>query len=327
MDLKTEIKKRADFFNEQLEKHLKMDRPEMLYEAIRHLPLAGGKRLRPILALLSCESVNGDITRVIPLSLAVEIIHNFTLVHDDIMDKSRLRRNQPSVHVKYGEPIAILAGDLLFAKGFESLHDTTGDLAVFKKIEFGLIDCIREICEGQALDIEFGKTHNVSEEEYLEMILKKTAVIFQYSAEAGAVLGGGSKKQFNALNKYGKNLGLAFQIHDDYLDMNSNLETLGKDIGNDIRNGKKTIIAVHAINNAASSEKKVIDRIFGNSDASEDDIKEIHQVFDRLGSINYAKKKAAGFSKQAKEALQVLDESEAKKILLQLADYAISREK
>ena len=105
--------------------------------------------------MVSCESVNGDITKVIPLSVSLELIHNFTLVHDDIMDKSKLRRNMPAVHIKFGEQTAIMAGDLLFTKAFETIHDTPGDLSIFKNVEYGLIDCIREICEGQQLDVEF----------------------------------------------------------------------------------------------------------------------------------------------------------------------------
>src|SRR5512136_3090904 len=122
MDVKLEIKKRADFFNGQLEKFLKEGHPKKLYEAVRHLPLAGGKRLRPCMAMISCEAVKGDVIKVIPLAISLELVHSFTLVHDDIMDKSKLRRNMPAVHVRYGEPTAIIAGDLLFTKAFESMH-------------------------------------------------------------------------------------------------------------------------------------------------------------------------------------------------------------
>jgi len=327
MDVKQELKKRADFFNQQLEKFLKNGKPETLYDAARHLPLAGGKRLRPCLAMISCESVKGDITNVIPLSIALELIHNFTLVHDDIMDKSKLRRNIPTVHIKFGEPTAIMAGDLLFAKSFEAMHHTQGDLSVFKNVEYGLIDCIREICEGQELDIEFEKRQNVSEDEYIEMILKKTAVFFMYAAEAGAILGGGTKEQSQALNEYGKNLGLAFQIHDDYLDMSSSQETLGKDIGNDIRNGKKTLIAVHSLQNASGEDKKNLSKIFGNKNATEQQIKQVYQLFKKTGSIDYAKKTAISYCEKAKKQLENLSDSNAKQILLELADYSIKREK
>ena len=327
MDLKTELEKRANFFNGILEKFLSKGEPETLYDAVRHLPLAGGKRLRPSLAMISCEAVSGDIRNVMPLAIALELTHNFTLVHDDIMDKSKLRRNMPAVHVKYGEPTAIIAGDLLFSKAFEAMHDIQGDPSIFKNVEFGLIDCVRSISEGQQLDMEFEKRKNVAEDEYLEMILKKTAVMFMYAAEAGAILGGGSREQANALNEYGKSLGLGFQIHDDYLDMSSDEETLGKDIGNDIRNGKKTLIAVHCLSNASGEDKKLLDKIFGNLKASDKEVKQVYNSFKSVGSIEYAKNTAVKYCEKAKKALEILPNSDAKKILLELAEYSIKREK
>jgi geranylgeranyl diphosphate synthase type I len=317
-----ELNKREVFFNKQLEKFLSKGQPEKLYDAVRHLPLAGGKRLRPILSMISCESVNGDIVQVIPLSIAIELVHNFTLVHDDIMDKSKLRRGLPSVHKKFGEPTAIIAGDLLFAKAFESAHATTADLKSFKNVEYGLIDCIREICEGQQMDMEFEQRKNVTEEEYIEMIRKKTAVFFQYSAEAGAILGGGSSKQVNALNEYGLSLGLGFQIWDDYLDVSSDEKTLGKDIGNDIRNGKKTLIAYHCLNNSTGEDKKTLERIFGNQNATDKDIKTVFNLFKKIGSIEYAKKSATDFCNKAKKSIEILPDTDARQILIDLVEYA-----
>jgi len=327
MDLKIELKKRADFFNTQLEKFMQGGSPETLYNAMRHLPLADGKRLRPVISMISCEAVKGDVIKVMPLSIACELAHNFTLVHDDIMDKSKMRRGLPAVHIKYGEPTAIIAGDLLFAKAFESMHKTTVDANIFKNVEYGLIDCIREISEGQQLDMEFEKRKIVSEEEYLEMIRKKTAVFFQYAAEAGSILGGASSGQSNALSQYGLNLGLGFQIWDDYLDISSDLETLGKDIGNDIRNGKKTLIACHCLKNAAGEDKKILDKIFGNLNATDEQVKKVYSLFRKTGSADYAKQKAINFANTAKKALNVLPESDAKQILASLADYAINRKK
>jgi len=327
MDLKQETQKRADFFNTQLDKFLLGGKPETLYNAARHLPTAGGKRLRPVLSMISCEAVKGDIIKVIPLSIALELIHNFTLVHDDIMDKSKLRRGLKTVHIKYGEPTAIIAGDLLFTKAFESMHKTTGDLSIFKNVEYGLIDCIREICEGQQLDIDFEQRKNVTEDEYLEMIRKKTAVFFQYAAEAGALLGGSTNEQANALNKYGLSLGLGFQIWDDYLDLSSDEKTLGKDIGNDIRNGKKTLIACHCINNAKGDDKKLLEQIFGNLNATDEQIKQVFNLFKKIGSIEYAKETATKYSEDAKKSLEILPETEAKKILINLAEYVIKRER
>ncbi len=327
MDLKFELKKRADFFNIQLEKFIQGGSPETLYNAMRHLPLAGGKRLRPVLSMISCEAVNGDIIKVIPLSIACELAHNFTLVHDDLMDKSKMRRGIPSVHIKYGESTAIIAGDLLFAKAFESLHKTTIELNVFKNVEYGLIDCIREISEGQQLDMEFEKRKIVSEEEYFEMIRKKTAVFFQYAAEAGAILGGAKSEYSNALSQYGLNLGLGFQIWDDYLDLSSDLKTLGKDIGNDIRNGKKTIIACHCLKNAKGEDKKILEKIFGNLNATDEQVKNVYNLFRKTGSLDYAKEKAINFVYTAKQTLNVIPDSNAKQILSDLADYVINRNK
>lgn len=277
--------------------------------------------------MISCEAVSGNIKNVIPLAIAIELTHNFTLVHDDIMDRSKLRRNIPSVHIKYGEPTAIIAGDLLFAKSFEAIHGIPGDITVFKNVESGLINCVRKISEGQQLDMEFEKRKNIAEYEYSDMILKKTAVLFMYAAEGGAILGGGTREQANALNEYGKNLGLGFQIHDDYLDMSSNKKTLGKDIGNDIRNGKKTLIAVHCLNNASGNDKKLLEKIMGNSKATNEEIRQVYNLFKKIGSIEYAKKTAINYSEKAKKVLEILPDTDAKKILFELAEYSIKREK
>ena len=327
MDLKQELDKRKDFFDRALDKFLRNGEPDQLYNAARHLPLAGGKRLRPVLSMLSCEAVNGNVIDVIPLAIAIELIHNFTLVHDDIMDNSKLRRNLPAVHIKYGESTAILAGDLLFTKAFESMHNLRIDLSVFKNVEYGFIDCVREICEGQQLDVEFENYKIISEEQYLNMILKKTAVLFMYSSEAGGIVGGATREQANALSEYGKSLGLGFQIHDDYLDMSSEESILGKDIGNDIRNGKKTLIAVHALNHAVGNDKKILQKIFGYREASDKNVQEVYNLFKKLKSIDYAKCKAEEYCNKAKDALKILPDTDAKQVLMDLADYSIKREK
>ena len=327
MILKNELQKRTDYFNDYWQKYLEIDVPENLYKAARHLPLAGGKRLRPFLVSISCESVSGDGLKSIPFGAALEIMHNFTLVHDDIMDKSKLRRNLPAVHIKYGEPTAILAGDFLFAKSFEAMHDLDVDLKTFKELEMGLIDCIIDICRGQQLDIEFENKKEISEEQYLDMIEKKTGVLFRLAARGGTIIGKGSEREINALTNYGMYLGLAFQIWDDYLDMSSDEETLGKDIGNDIRNGKKTLIAVHSIQNAGGENKKILDNIFGNLKASESDVRKVYSTFDQIGSIEYAKNTAINYNKKAKQKISILKESQAKQLLIDLVDYSIQREK
>jgi geranylgeranyl diphosphate synthase type I len=326
MNLKSELQKRTDEFNKYWIRYFPQKTPPRLYQAARHLPLAGGKRLRPFLAMYACESVGGNAEQVFPFAASLEIMHNFTLVHDDIMDKSYLRRNYPTVHTKYGEPTAILAGDFLFAKAFEAMHDIDVDPAVFKELDYGLIECVLGICEGQQLDMEFEKRTLISEEEYIDMISKKTAILFRLAGRGGAILGKATTEERDTLTDYGLLVGLAFQIWDDVLDISSDEETLGKDIGNDIRNGKKTLIAVHTLHHATGKNKKILDDFFGNQEASDEDIRKVFSLFKELGSIEYAKKTAASYAEKAKQTLPKLKESKAKDLLFNLADYSINRE-
>ncbi len=327
MDLQNELEKRAMLFNTYWQRFLQIKQPTILYEATHYLPLAGGKRFRPFLTMVSCESVSGDPEKALPLAAGLELIHNFTLVHDDIMDHSVLRRNLPAVHVKFGEPAAILAGDMLFAKAFEAVLSTSIDFPIFKQLQQDFINCVIAICEGQQLDMEFEARKTVTEQEYLEMISKKTGALFELSAKGGGLVGGGNHNEVAALQTYGMALGLAFQIWDDYLDMSSTKATLGKDIGNDIRNGKKTLIAVHSLTHATGRQKKLLDDCFGNRDASEHDVALVYDLFRELGSVDYAQHRAMQFVAQAKEAISVLKQSEAKELLYQLIEYTIQREK
>lgn len=327
MDLKSELEKRHSAFEGYWKKYLPVGKPENLYDASRHLTFSGGKRLRPAIAMFSCESVSGNIEDVLPFAAALELMHNFTLVHDDIMDKSDLRRNQPTVHKKFGEPTAILAGDFLFAKSFEVMHDLPIDLQKFKDLDYLLVQCVLNICEGQQLDIEFEKRKLVTEEEYIDMISKKTGVLFELAAKGGSIIGGGTQEEISACTNFGLNLGLAFQIWDDYLDISSDEITLGKDIGNDIRNGKKTLIAVNSLQNASGDNKNILDELFGNINASDVDIKRIFNVFNETGSIEYARNTAISYINRAKDSLESLRDSEFKGILKNLAEYSIIREK
>lgn len=327
MDLQTELTKRAEMFNIYWQQYLLIKKPTMLYEASQHLPSAGGKRIRPFLTMTSCESVSGEIQKALPLAAGLELIHNFTLVHDDIMDHSLLRRNIPAVHVKFGEPSAILAGDLLFAKAFEAILGTSVDFSTFKRLQQDFINGIIAICEGQQLDMEFEQRKTVTEQEYLDMISKKTGALFELAGKGGGLIGGGNPSEVAALQTYGMTLGLAFQIWDDYLDMSSTATTLGKDIGNDIRNGKKTLIAVHSLTHATGKHRKLLDDVFGNHAASEYDVTLVYDLFRDLGSIEYAQQRAMHFVTQAKDAITLIKPSDAKELLYQLIEYTIQREK
>jgi geranylgeranyl diphosphate synthase type I len=326
MDLISTLNHKAEEFNSYWKKYFPKGEPAALFEASWHLPSGGGKRLRPIIAMLTCESIIGNYKNVMPFAAALELIHNFTLVHDDIMDKSSLRRNLQTVHIKYSEPTAILAGDYLFAKAFAALYDLKVDNVLYKELNNGLVKSILDICEGQQLDMEFERRLIVTESEYLDMIMKKTAVLFQISSKGGALVANANQNIVKSMADFGLYLGISFQIWDDYLDLSSDATTLGKDIGNDIRNGKKTLIAVNALQNASGHQKELLNRVFGNLKATDTDIHEVFNLFKDLKSIEYARNTALAYDKKAKECLNVLDESSAKQFLMSLADFAIERE-
>ena len=325
MNLEEELKVYSDAFNKAMKNYFSKHDSKDMYEAARHIPFAGGKRLRPVLAMLSNEGTGGLSEDIIPFGLALEIIHSFSLVHDDIMDKSTLRRNIPTVHVKYGEPIAILAGDLLFIRAFDALTPYCKNPSLYSLISQRFIQAVIDVCEGQYLDMTFEKRSNVTKDEYMAMIEKKTAALFRVAAEGGSIVAGASPAVQKAMSSYGNALGLAFQIRDDALDMISDTETLGKDIGNDIRNGKKTLIAVHALQHASGKNKEILSLLFGNPKATDDDIKKVHKVFQDVGSIQFAEEKAREYSMTAIKSLSVLSESHAKDVLSKIAEFAVTR--
>ena len=305
--------------NEAIEAYLQNGEPRKLYQAMQHLPLAGGKRLRPILAIISCEAVGGNGKKAIPFGVALELIHTFTLVHDDIMDRDEERRGIPSVHKKFGEATAILAGDALFAKAFEVASEVKENVSILVK---NIATMAREICEGQQMDMSFEEMEEVSEESFLKMIEKKTAKMFEHAAYGGAIIGGGSDEETLALRSYGRNLGMAFQIWDDCLDVIG--KKIGKPVGSDIREGKKTLMFIHA---QKTPYKEKLAKLYGKKEATKEEINSVIEIFKEAGSLDYAKNKAFAFVNEAKKCLDKLKESNAKEELMKLADFAVKREK
>ena len=289
--------------------------PEKLYKAARHITFAGGKRIRPLLCILSCEALNCDKKDAVKTGAAIEMIHTFTLVHDDIMDRDSLRRGVPSVHKEFGETTAILAGDLLFSKVFE-VSDTraVGILA----------HAAAEICEGQEMDMEFEERDDVPESEYLLMIRKKTAVLLEAATKAGAILGNGSEGQVSSLAKFGLSLGMAFQIHDDILGVTADEEKLGKPVGSDIVEGKKNLIMIKAKELLQGDERDEFTRILGNG--KESDIERGIELIKNSGALEYCMEKEKDFMDDATNSLKDLPDTEAKKSLLELANFVIRRD-
>ena len=237
MNVKDVLKKYSESIDKEIGRSLGTIDPSELCEASDHLIKAGGKKLRPSLVVLSCEAVGGKSEDALKTAAAIEFIHTFSLIHDDIMDKDEMRRGKPSVHVLWGEPMAILAGDTIFSKAFEAIAETNMENVPPQKIIDALktvVDSCIKLCEGQALDIGFEGNLDVMEDEYLNMIYKKTGALIAAATKAGAIMGGGTEEQIEALSEYGRLIGLAFQIQDDYLDVVSDAEKIGKPVGSDM---------------------------------------------------------------------------------------------
>jgi geranylgeranyl diphosphate synthase, type I len=303
-------------------------RPEALYEASRHLVFAGGKRLRPFLAMKACEAVGGDPMDAIPYAAAFEILHNFTLVHDDVMDNDPVRRSTPTVHTKWGVPMAICAGDLLFAKVYEIMTDHAPKGLSAKKVNLCISKATAatiELCEGQALDVSFPSMGEVTEEDYITMVGGKTSALFRACAEIGAIVGGGKTRQVNALGKFAYEAGIAFQLMDDYLGATADEKTLGKPVGSDIREGKKTLIILHALRKANPKQKEKILAVLGRHSATKQEIEETHKLLRDIGSIDYTLKKGDKYIASAKKRFDALPDTKAKRDLFDLVDYFTAR--
>jgi geranylgeranyl diphosphate synthase type II len=222
--------------------------PVELYEPLYYILSLGGKRLRPTLALLGFQLYSTDYPKIYKPAAALELFHNFSLMHDDIMDQAPLRRGMETVHVKYNTNTAILSGDVMLVRAYELL--TTVDDAILKRALVGFNKCAAEVCEGQQLDMVFEQRKDVSIDEYIEMIRLKTSVLLGYSLELGAIVGGADKIQSDLLYQIGVNMGLGFQIQDDILDAYGDADKFGKQVGGDILANKKTFLLIKALEKA-----------------------------------------------------------------------------
>jgi len=300
--------------------------PENLHSASNHIIKAGGKKIRPALVLLTAEAVGGNRKWAYKTAAAVELIHTFSLIHDDIMDGDEMRRGMPAVHTLWGEPMAILAGDVLFSKAFELVTQTQAEDIPSENVITALktvVDSCIKICEGQALDMDFEGKLDVKEEDYLKMIYKKTAALIAAATKSGAIIGGGSEEQVEALSQYGELIGMAFQIQDDYLDVISDEEELGKPVGSDIVEGKMTLMVVHTLEAATYADKEELISILESGDES--NTNRAIEIFNKYDSITYARDIALENVNQAKKLLDMMDDSPAKEALYNLADFVLER--
>ncbi len=291
--------------------------PEILYRASSHLIKAGGKRLRPlVLGLVGIAyGVKPEISAVAGAS--IEILHNFTLVHDDIMDRDDFRRGVPTTHKVYGENIAILAGDLLFAKSYEAmarLYDLGVEPGKVLKAIKTLIWASITVAEGQAMDLELASISDVSEEKYIEMIYKKTSALFMASAHIGGVLGGAPEEDLEKLWKCFKSAGIAFQVRDDLIGLLGDPSITGKPVLNDLREGKKTIMVIYALSKLSKDEKGYLLRVLGNRNASREDLERAKDLIVNVGGVKYAEELIKQYVNDALRNLEMLKEAERRYI-------------
>lgn len=312
-------------FGEHFDKEQFPEQPKKLYESVNHILRIGGKRIRPVLSIMGNELFDNIHPDVFQVGIAVEMFHNFTLVHDDIMDKAPLRRNHPTVHTLYGESTAILAGDVMLINVYEYLNKVQPLhkqklLACFNK-------AAKEVCEGQQIDMDFEdmEPEQVHYNDYVNMIALKTSVLLAASLQMGAIIGGGSEYNQNHIYEFGKNVGIAFQIQDDYLDAFGNPEKFGKQQGGDILVNKKTFLLLKALEMCNPVQRtKLKELLVTNPD---DKVAQVLELFHDCRVDAWAEKEKDRFQEialQHLESIAVL--SARKKPLMELADYLLKRE-
>ncbi len=301
--------------------------PAKLYEAARHLPLKGGKRLRPALLILVARALGGEEEEAIPAAASVELLHNFTLVHDDIMDRDEMRRGVPTVHVLYGEPLAILAGDLLYAKAYEALLSTQKAPELVKKMTEYLTWAGVTVAEGQAMDMMFEERWDVSEDEYLEMIAKKTGALFGACGAIGALVA--EKPEYaEKMREFGVILGKAFQIKDDILSLVGDEKVTGKPKYNDLREGKRTLLVIRALRSLPPEEAEELKRILSKEEKSLEELEKAASLIMKSKALDYALKVAEELENRAREILSEIEvvDKEAMDLINELLDFAVKRE-
>ncbi len=297
---------------------------ERLHGAMRHLFTGGGKRLRATLPRLVGEAVGKAHEGHYTLGASIEIIHNFTLVHDDLMDQDPIRRGLDAVHVAYDDSTAINAGDAMLAVAFEILAESPHieqDKLAFLVRSIG--EMVRNVASGQQEDISFESRESVSEDEYIEMIKGKTSVMFETCAGTGAILAGASDGIVDNMKNWGLNLGLCFQLMDDLIDITGDTETLGKPAGSDIVQGKKTLIAIHAL--SCGDDMPAFTEAYGSGECSEDVLSNAVRELHDSGSIGYAKERAMHHHSLAHQCLDDIEDSPALDILRELTDFQLIR--
>jgi geranylgeranyl diphosphate synthase type I len=332
IDIKDELESNASSVNQYILSSLEGD-PIELYRASSHYIKSGGKRLRPFLLIKSSEMFGGNLRRALPAAAAVELVHNFSLVHDDIMDNDDMRHSVQTVHKHYGMPLAILAGDILFSKAFELLavHGRAkgiSEKAICEMVAKLSSACI-QVCEGQATDVHMASMNDelsIDSPQYINMISKKTAALFELSCALGVLSAPNSSAiDVERLSWFGRNIGIAFQLVDDLIGITGDPKLTGKAVGNDLREGKKTYPILLALRNAKGENRSKILKIFGRKNASASDLKEAVGTISTIGIDQEIRLAARTHIEKAVQSLADYADSEAKRALESSASFIVER--
>jgi len=299
-----------------LEAYKTIREPKNLYEPIQYILNLGGKRLRPVLTLMTADCFDGEIKTALDAALAVEVFHNFSLIHDDIMDAAPLRRGHQTVHEKWDLNTGILSGDAMLIMAYQLFENYPPN--IFQKLAKLFSKTALEVCEGQQYDIDFETRDTVSISEYLKMIEYKTAVLVGAAMKMGAIIANASKDDQERCYEFGKNLGIAFQLQDDYLDAFGNPETFGKQVGGDIIENKKTYLYLKALEFSSEKDKLHLKQLFSSeTNNSSEKIQVTKQIFSASGSAEATQKAISFYTIKAFEILKTINISEPKKQILE----------
>ncbi len=302
-------------FRAYLKQYALAREPKHLYEPIQYILNLGGKRLRPVLTLMTSELFGADYKKAMDAALAIEIFHNFSLVHDDIMDAAPLRRGKDTVHEKWDINTGILSGDAMLILSYRLFENYRGD--TFRTLTKLFSGTAIKVCEGQQYDIDFETRDDVSVSEYLKMIEFKTAVLIGAAMQMGAIVAGASEEDHNNSYEFGKNLGIAFQLQDDYLDAFGNPDSFGKQVGGDIIENKKTYLYLKGLEFSSEEDKDRLRHLYSNSVLDNDDkIRIAKQIFKTSGAVEATREEVKIYTTKAFSVLEKLNITEDKKIIL-----------
>ena len=310
----------------ELERHLpRTGDPKEFYASVWDLIDRGGKRIRPAMAFLASECVGGSRQDALGAAASVELLHNMTLVHDDIEDQSELRRGKPCIHRIYGIPTAINAGDAMLIKVFEIANSSHIPQERCHRLVSQVANRAYAITWGQAFEFHMWNRKEFTEEDVIRLLRNKTGALTALSTEGGAIAGGGSDEQIKLFGDFGETIGIGFQVIDDALNVAGDLKKYGKEIGGDIREGKKTILSAHLLRVASTQDKRTFTRLLGKKKITKTEIRKAIKLYEGYGSIKYAKTQAQAYLENAQEKLNKLPPSPARDNLSSIAEFLVSR--